>query len=66
MTDRIFVIGDVIHFGPWVVGTIRQDIPATVRDSFLSMVHGLPNEEQIDLAYREGYDDAVQEIAVSG
>jgi len=32
MSDQLRVIGNEIHYGPYVVGTLSTKVPATIRD----------------------------------
>lgn len=61
--DCFNVTGNVLEFGPWTVGELRSDIPATVRDRIESWLIAMDAEckytdEERDEAEEKGYNEA--------
>ncbi len=55
--DSFNVYGDEIHFGPWVVGALRNDVPPMVRYQVEGWLYEMDGE-RCDAAHDGGYSEA--------
>lgn len=64
--DDFTIIANELHFGPWLVGTLRSDIPASVRDRFEPLIERTAAEmftlEDTVESYDEGFAAREEEV----
>ncbi len=56
MADTFRIIGDEIHFGPFVVARFATAVPSTVRDHVEELLDGTSRS-----SYDRGYEDGRRE-----
>ena len=64
MTDSLNIVGNTIEFGPYVVGSLATDIPATIREQVegelmhdpLAFYTETDLTDEYDRGFREGRD----------